>query len=202
MNPIILNIVAFLRELFDAIISKFIVAILILLVGVVIGRIVDKLLNRALSEIELNAIIKKATKINVALEEIISHSIAYFIYFITIILSLRQLGIATGILNILSLGVIIVIVLSIFLSIKDFIPNSISGIILLYKGLINEGETIMLLDMVGKIDEIGLLETKIITKAGDVIYIPNSLLTKYKITIRGRIKKNALTKKSKISKKR
>jgi len=168
------------KTLFN-IFTKFVVALAILFIGFAIGKIIGKLVKKILAELEINALIKKATKKRIKIEEGIAHFTTYFIYFIAIIMSFRYIGLATGILNTLAIGVIVVIVISIFLSIKDFIPNFIGGLILHWKGFIKEGDIIRVKDMQGKIIYLNLLETRIKTKKGDIVCIPNSLIAKSEI---------------------
>ena len=151
--------------------------------GTVIGRVLGRLVQKGLSEIELNTLIKKFTHITIAMEEIIAHGLEYFIYFIVIIMALRKIGIATSILNILSIGVIIIIILTIFLSIKDFIPNAVAGVRIHYKKIIQKGDHLTVMNMQGKVVEIGLLDTRIITIKGDLLYVPNILISQHVIKI-------------------
>ena len=104
---------------------------------------------------------------------------------------LQQLGLATTVLNMIAGAVIIVIILSTLLGIKDFIPNMIAGIMIQRKQELKKGEIIKIKGMQGKIIGITLIETKIETKTGDIIFIPNAVLTKTEII---RIKNKDTTK--------
>jgi small conductance mechanosensitive channel len=76
----------------------------------------------------------------------------------------------------------ILIILSTFLGIKDFIPNAVAGFFIQHKKELKVGQKIKIKGMQGTITEITLLETKIETKTGDVIFIPNSVLSKTEVT--------------------
>ena len=52
--------------------------------------------------------------------------------------------------------------------------------------IIKKGDKIKVDNLVGKVKKISLIETEIETKSGDIIYIPNSTLTKKEITIKKR----------------
>tara|TARA_B100000315_G_scaffold249383_1_gene280503 strand:- start:420 stop:920 length:501 start_codon:yes stop_codon:yes gene_type:complete len=160
---------------------KFIVAVVILLIGLIVGKILGKIIHKVLHEIELNNILKKATNIKVSLEEIISSFVSYFIYFIFIIIALERLGLGTIVLNIVAGAVMLVIILSVFLSLKDFAPNCIAGIIIYRKGFIKEGDNIKVKEIEGKITHVSLIETRVETKKKDIISIPNSILTKNEV---------------------
>ena len=114
-------------------------------------------------------------------EKSLSKFIAYFIYFVTIITALNQLGLTTTILHMISAAVLIIIVLSFALGVKDFIPNFIAGIHINRKNMINEGDRIKVKGTEGKVVKIELTETKLKTKKGDTIFIPNSVLIKEEI---------------------
>ncbi len=167
----------FFQTIFSGFGSKVIIALVIILIGFIIGRITGKLIQGILKEIELNKILEKAG-LKISLEEILGHFISYFIYFIAIIMALNQIGVTTMVLNILAGGIILVIIISLLLAFKDFIPNIIAGIFIHQKRYINVGDRIKLNDVQGKIVHINLVETQIQTKDKDIIYIPNSLLTK------------------------
>jgi small conductance mechanosensitive channel len=77
--------------------------------------------------------------------------------------------------------VIVVIILSMLLAIKDFIPNVFAGLFLHRKGFLKKGDNIIVKDVKGKIIYINLVETRVQTKEGDIIYIPNTLLTKSEV---------------------
>ncbi len=176
-------------SVFSGLLTKLLIALIILLIGIIIGKVAGKLTHRVLREIELNNIVKKAAKININLEEFISALATYLIYFIAVVMALRQIGLATIVLDIITIIIIMIIILAVFLSIKDFIPNMIAGIFLHQKGLIKEGDRIEIKDAEGKVVYINLVETRIQTKDGDMIHVPNSLLTKERIIIKGKKKR-------------
>ena len=64
------------------------------------------------------------------------------------------------------------------LAIKDFIPNLISGLMLHQKRNLKPGDRIIINNVEGEIINVTLIETKIRTRSGDIVYIPNSILTK------------------------
>jgi len=115
------------------------------------------------------------------MERAIGKAIAYFIYFIAIIIALNQIGLTTTILYMISAAVLIIIVISIALGVKDFIPNILAGIHLHRKDIIKEGDKIKVKGTEGKVISVELTETKLKTKKGDIIIIPNSMLVKEEI---------------------
>lgn len=175
------GIIAWLGDVFSSFYTKFILAVITLFIGVIIGRFVGKLLQRLLHELEIDNIIRKTTKIKVSVEEIISKFFSYFIYLVTIVMALNQLGLTTKVLELISIAIFIIIVLSILLGIREFIPNIISGIFIHQKRFLREGDKVKIGEVEGKIVKISLTETWIRTKRDDMIYMPNSLLTKKEV---------------------
>ncbi len=180
-NSFIGKSVGVVNNFFSGIITNLIIAIIILLAGFIIGKLVGKFVQRFLHDVELDRIMKKISHIRLSLEEIIASTITYIIYFIAVVSALKQIGFATDILNIIAIAFMIIIVIGIFLSIKDFVPNAIAGILIHQKKFLNEGDTIKVKNIQGKIVKINLIETRIETRSKDIIYIPNSVLTKNEV---------------------
>ena len=183
MQDLLNNTTTYLNVLFEQLFTKFIVAVVILLIGFVIARIVGKLTSKLLHEIELNNILKKAG-VKFELEDLLSHAATYFIYFITVIWALNALGLTTTILNMISAAFLVLIIISILLAVKDFVPNMISGFFIYSKNIIKPGDKIKIDNMSGTVEKISLVETEIKTSSGDMIHIPNSTLTKKEIIIK------------------
>ncbi len=174
----------FLENISNILIVKFLVALVILLVGFILANILGRLLQRVLHEIELNNVIKKVAKLKINLEEIAGLIVTYLIYFLTIIMALNQVGLTTTVLNMLSAAILIIIIISIFLSIKDSVPNIIAGLSIVRREDIKEGDLIKTKDVSGKVENVTLTEVQLRTRKNDIIHIPNSIFVKTEYTIR------------------
>ena len=168
--------------LYSPLFSKLVITFIILLVGLIIGRIIGGIIKGVLHEIGLNDIIRKTSKIKVSVEKVISNFVSYFIYFVTIIMALTHLGLTTTVLNIIIVAIITIVIITIFFIIRDIFPNIIAGIFIKQKNNIKEGDYIEIDSKTGKIVNINAIEITIKTKEGNIIYIPNSLLSKKEIT--------------------
>jgi len=175
--------ISYLNNLYSQFFLKFTVAIVILLIGFIIGRIVYKILQKILHEVELNKNLKKAG-IKIALEKIISNFAKYFIYFIAVIWALTEIGLTTTILNMISAVVLLLIIISLILAIKDFIPNAFAGFFIHRKKLFKEGDKITIHDVEGTVEKTNLIETEIKTTKGDTMYIPNSIIIKKELFVK------------------
>ena len=175
--------ISYLDNLFSQFFLKFVIAIVILLIGFIIGRIVYKVLQKILHEVELNKNLRKAG-IKISLEQLISNFTKYFIYFIAVIWALTEIGLTTTILNMISAVVLLLIIISLILAIKDFIPNAFAGFFIYRKGMFKQGDKISIHNLEGTIQKITLIETEIRTNKGDTIYIPNSFITKKEVLVK------------------
>ena len=175
--------------LFSGVYARIISAILILLVGFIIAKLGSKLVHRVISELEITPILKKASGITIQVEKIAGSCTEYFIYFIAVIMALNQLNITTTVLQMVSGAVIIIVIIAVVLSIKDFIPNAFAGLYIYKNNFVSVGEVVRVKGLEGTVVEITLLETKLETKEGDTVYIPNSALTKTEIVKVGMEKK-------------
>ena len=165
-------------------ILKIIFAILIFLFGFILGKIVGRVVYKLLEEIEINEFLKKTTGLRVNAEQIISNFLAYSIYFLALVAALEQIGVANIILYFLSAAIILIILISFFLAIRDFLPNFLAGIYMYSNESLKKGSRIEIDSIKGEITHVDLLHVKIKTKKGDIIYIPNSVVAKSKITVK------------------
>lgn len=170
-----------MQQIAYTLLNKLILSVIILLFGFIIGRVVGKLVLRVTHEFGLDKYLKSFTGIKFSLEHIISSFASFFIYFIAIVLALSQLGVETVIFNIIALGVIALITLSIVLAIKDSVPNITAGFFMFQKRLFKKGDKIQFKGITGIITETNFMEVKIQTQKGDIIFIPNSLFIKEEV---------------------
>lgn len=158
-------------------------AVIVLLIGFILGRVLGKLAIKGLHEAEINRFLKKAG-IRFPLEEFLGRTVEYVLYFIAIAIALEQLGLSIFALYLVVASALAVLVIAFLLGIKDFIPNFIAGVRLHAKKYFSEGDTITVGSVTGKVKDLGLLETKLTTKQGDTIHVPNSQLLKQELKVK------------------
>jgi small conductance mechanosensitive channel len=164
-------------------VSKVIEGVAILLIGFAIGLLAKKVLYRVLKEIEINKIMSKVG-ISSKLDKGISSIVSYVIYLITVVLFLNRLGIRSIVLYIVVGAILMLIILTFLVGLKDIIPNFMAWIILQRKKNIRVGTRIEVKNINGHVEKIGYLETEIKTDQGDILYVPNSLFLKSKVWVR------------------
>ncbi|MBS1266671.1 MAG: hypothetical protein MAG795_00639 [Candidatus Woesearchaeota archaeon] len=170
------------RRILTNVYANIILAFILLLGGIILAKVIGRVIEKLLKEIELNRFIKKTTSLKISVEELIANIVTYFLYFISVVAALDQLGIATTVLHFISIAAIIIVVSSILIGLRDFFPNVLAGIHLYQKRILEEGDKIKVGDVKGTVVKVSMTEIRIKTKKQDIIYIPNSLLIKQKVT--------------------
>ena|SRR3989338_3967546 len=180
MAELISSTTDFLSNIFRPLMNNIVLFILIILIGFVIARISGRVIQKVLFELELNKLVEKVTGSMYDVEELIGAIVTFFIYIVAIIMAFNQVGLTMPILNTISAVIILVVFISMLLAVKEIMPNIFAGISIHKKGF-KAGDKIMIHGTKGKIISIKLTETRIETKEGDMIYIPNSLLMRSEI---------------------
>ena len=158
------------------------VGIVILLVGFSLGILAKKLLQKLLKEIELNKIMSRVGA-TMDLEKWISSIVSYIIYLVTVVFFLDQFNIVPIVVYILIGAVLMLIILTSLVGLKDIIPNFIGWLVIQKKSKIKEGRKIEIREICGTVEKVGFLETEIKTENGDILYVPNSLFLKSKFKL-------------------
>ncbi len=171
-----------LRQLFDvapsSIIIRLIAAITIIFIGLVAARVLSRIIQRLLHELEVNRILKEQAGVKIPVEEFVGSLVKYVVYFIAIVMALTQLGLKTIVFYILLVMLLLILVIFVVLAFKDFIPNMTAGFFIHQKRLVKKGDFIKVGDVEGRVVAVGLVETQIKAKNGDIIYVPNAVMTK------------------------
>ena len=163
--------------------SDIIMGIIILLVGFGIGILVKRILQRVLKEVGLNKIMRRGN-IGTDLERWVSSIVSYVIYLVTLVIFLDQLGLKSVVLYLVVGAVLMLIILTSLVGLKDVIPNFVAWVIIQKRGNIQEDRWIDIKEISGYVLKIGYLETEIKTDKGDILYVPNSLFLKSKFKLR------------------
>jgi small conductance mechanosensitive channel len=165
-----------LNNLIQRYLINIVFALIVVLIGFGIARFVKKLIFHLLNEINFAGLIFNGNKKPKNLNRKVANITEYIIYFFVIVIALNQLGVTSIILYLITAAVLILIILFIAFSIKDFIPNFFAGLSIKHKQMIKKGDFIEFKDSVGVVDEINLSEIKVRNKRGDIIIIPNGTL--------------------------
>ncbi|MEK6905485.1 MAG: mechanosensitive ion channel domain-containing protein [Nanoarchaeota archaeon] len=157
--------------------------VIILMVGFVLGILAQKLLSKILKEVELNHIASKVGITN-NLEKWVGVLVSYVIYLISIVLFLIRLGITSIVLYLILGAVLMLLILTFIVGLKDIIPNLVAWLILHKDERITVGRRVEVKEISGRVERIGYLETEITTEYGDTLYVPNTLFLKSKYKVK------------------
>ncbi len=178
--------------LFNEFLTDITIAVIILVIGLLIGQFVKKIVLSMFTTFHINQIIAATTSVHTKLDELFSSICAWIIYIFALLFALRQLGLATVVVNSIFIFLLILILILLFLSLKDFIPNLLAGLLIHTKKYISQGDTIQLALAQGTVETIDLYQTIVVTKKGDYIHIPNSYIVKNRYVV---VKKKSVKKK-------
>jgi small-conductance mechanosensitive channel len=156
---------------------NLILAVLVLLVGLVIGRIAGRFVYKILKELEIDRFLRQSGIKNIELEVFFGKLVSYLIYFVAFLISLDQLGIRVFVLYFIAIVILILVLLSVFLYVKDFIPNILSGFYIWRHNLFGSGKNFSVNGIEGRVSS-GFLDTRLRTRSGDLVVIPNSGIKK------------------------
>lgn len=167
-------------------VNGFVIFFLIMFIGFLVGKIAGRLVYKFLNEVNIDSTVKKFTKTTIPLSLILSRTLAGIIYAVTTIIALNSVGVTTLLLEMIMIIVVIVLLISLFVALKDVIPNASAGIAL--RTQLKIGSKIKIDEIEGEIVELKLLETCVKTSNEDLIVIPNSIFAKKSVTIKGKTK--------------
>lgn len=134
--------------------------VLILLLGVIVIRIVAKLVSKMLSR----------TKLEKAAHGMICSLVKTILYLLLALMAASSLGIdVTGVLALAS-----VVTLAVSLALQDLLTNLVGGFTLVYTHPFSSGDYVEIAGQGGTVMEIGMTYTKLNTPDNKLVQIPNA----------------------------
>src|SRR6056297_1416983 len=91
----ITNGISTVDKFFSGLFTQIVVSLLIVFTGFIIGKILGRLIYKLLHEFKVDAALKKTAGVKISIEHILEAFISYFIYFVSIIMALNNLGLTT-----------------------------------------------------------------------------------------------------------
>lgn len=166
----------YLLDLVRPVLSKTVVALIVVLIGFIVGKLVGKTLQWFLHAMDINGRWKELTGTSFRVEQFLSGVLSIGFYFITIVMALNVLGLSGIITEVMSFGIISIILISIILATKDFIPNYMDSF-RIYRRI--HPHDIIVVDAVkGKVEELTWTDVKVVAENGDILYVPHSVFLK------------------------
>ena len=159
--------------------TKISMALLTLFIGFIIAKLAGKIAKRVMAEAELNRILVSAGF--KPLSDALGIIIEYVIYAATILVILQQFGLTTIVLSILAVMAAIIILFSLLLAVRDFIPNAVAGLFIRKKLKRLLGKRVRIGNITGKLEHIGIVRSTIRDK--DEHCVPHFYTSKNEITL-------------------
>ncbi len=147
-------------------------------IGYLLSKYLIKYLRHALHSKTAKETFKKLGY-NEAVIDYAIHYLKLFIYVVTFIAAVSALGFAQEILTLIVAVLIISVIGILVYSLRDLIPNAFAGYYIKTNRIIREGEKIKIKDFEGKVKKVDLLTIAIEDEKGELIIIPNNLITKH-----------------------
>jgi small-conductance mechanosensitive channel len=144
------------------------VAAVVLVVGILIARVVGKLVTRALSKTGLG------TFLCVLLGRFVGGVLSVF----ALIFALQAVGVSVGPL----IGAIGIIGLALAFAFQDILENVIAGLLMLARRPIAVGDEVVTNGYMGTVTDMTLRAAEVTTLAGETVYVPNAMVWKSPVT--------------------
>lgn len=161
------------------ILSNITYALIILLAGFAIGKLLGTGLFKILNEIKFDKFLKKLPVPKIQASKTLSSLLSWTIYTITVIYALNSLNIL-GITFLIILYFIGILILGTILLGLYFAAPNIAMKYKLNKTKIKKGDYIEIDNVKGEIIKIGLINTKLKGTKNETFIVPNKLFKKYK----------------------
>ena len=159
--------------------TKIEIALIIFFVGFIIAKLASRIIKKLLAEAEINRILESAGCKPIS--NTIGTITQYIIYVITLLVILQQFGLTKLVLAIVFISATIVIIISLLLAIREFIPNFAAGIFVRKKLKPYLGKNIQIGTVKGKLKNYGLTGSMLVDK--EEYYIPHLYTSKQKIKL-------------------
>jgi len=160
------------------ILATFGSALLIIVTGILLGRILGKLTSKGVRKANLNGNLRKALGIKTKPQKLAENFVKYSIIGIAVVAALIQIGVAISIMNFILIIFGGILLISFTLALRDFMPNIFAGLYLIGTKKIKKGDFIKFKDFNGKVTKIDLLDTYLAMDSKNTMMIPNSYLMK------------------------
>lgn len=156
-----------LQELGHSLLTNILPAILIVVIGILLIRIVMQIVTKALEK----------SKLEKAAHSLIKTVLRVVLYGLLALMAASKLGIdVTGVVALAS-----VLTLAVSLSVQNALTNVMGGFTLLYTRPFSSGDFVEIAGQSGTVQEIGLAYTRLSTPDNKSVYIPNSAVTSAEI---------------------
>ena len=154
------KLINWVTELGLGALGRFIPFLLIVVVGLIVIKIINTIVNKSLSK----------TKLEKAAHGMIRNLIRIVLYILLALMAADSLGIdVTGVVALASIAS-----LAVSLALQDLLTNLVGGFTLVYTHPFSSGDYVEVAGQSGTVKEIGMTYTKLTTPDNKLVQIPNS----------------------------
>lgn len=150
-------------------VRNFEIAFITLFVGLLISRIVGKIVKRLLAEAELNKLF--AARGAKSINEIVGSTVEGLLYFVTVLIVFQQLGLTKIVFYLILILLVTILGILIFIGFKQF-QNIFAWFML--RPILNKklGKTVEIGDIKGKLQSISFVQSRV--KGAETFLIPHA----------------------------
>lgn len=165
----------------DPLVLKIVTAIIIVFMGIVIAKIIEKLMLKLFELAELD----KLLKLKFSLSKVLARLFCYTIYIIAIAMALNTIGITRTVITVITLALIVLLIVLFVFGANDFLANFVAGLALRLRKNIKVGAHIHVKDknIDGHILSLELSRIRLETGKDEIVYIPHMALLKSGVKI-------------------
>jgi|GEM_PF-800434 len=171
------------QESFTPVLNKIVLFFVILFLGFLLGKILGRLVRKLLSDIKTDEGVQKLFGIRVAAAKALGTLVSFAVYLVSLYFALTVIGLMNLALLVLVAVFVLTLLLSTLLMFSEIMPNLAAWLKLRKKARIKEGAFIRMEKVEGTITEIGLFDTEIETKGGDILLVPNALFLSKEVRV-------------------
>lgn len=153
---------------------------IVIAIGVIFTKIASDGISHFLKKEDIKKLISRMGYEEPIIDMVIM-ILKYIMYFVTFIIALAQFGFAIMVLNTIIILTAFFVIILIFFSLKDFIPNVSAGLYLNTIKSIRKDDVLQIGHYKGKVVDIDLISITLEDKTGRLTIIPNSNIIKKEI---------------------
>lgn len=127
----------------------------------------------SVSRLVMSNTLRKKEWVDEGKEYTLTTLLRYVIYTLAVLMALQSLGFNLTLLLTSSAALFV----GLGLGLQDFFGDIVSGFVLLFEGTVKKGDLVEIDDLVCKVKQINIRTSKVMTRDGNVIIIPNRRLT-------------------------
>lgn len=167
-------------------IDQYIIVVVVVLVGIILGGVADSILRRFFAEIKLDEKLSTLFGVRRNYARATRHTIVRSIYIFTILFALYDLGILLYVVYAVVGAIVLLLIIKFTQFLLMLYPNAQSRFAV--RNRVKEGEVLTVFTahgaLTGTVGKIGVIHTRILRDNGDLFLVPHSTFMKSRLVRR------------------